>query len=225
MGLTNCRGFLATLKTAPVFVSSSSAFRTSAGTSLVVNYPAGIAVGDQLWMIATIGITPGGITTPSGWTLIVDASGFTSARLGIFQRTVNGGEGPTLTLNWASAPANQFAAIGMVAIRGAKATHNALSIGAALSASPWVVPGATTTQAPTLRLDMMATEAPATGTAASWTPASGMTERVDDGYTAGYSVGIYSGEEPAAGVIGSKSYPASPGGKDGRAWSVFLEAA
>ena len=61
-----------------------------------VNLPSGLAAGKLAVLIAREGRTPGGMYTPSDWTLLMNTS--TTARVSVFYRVCDGTEGSTVNV-------------------------------------------------------------------------------------------------------------------------------
>lgn len=90
-------------------VSTSSGSIGAAATSLAINAPASIAVGDVL--IAVLAIDGGSnntMTLPAGWTSDLDYSRGTAIKILISHRVVDGTEGASFTWQTSAARAGSF---------------------------------------------------------------------------------------------------------------------
>jgi hypothetical protein len=100
------------------FVAASSANNGTGATSLSVNKPAGVAQGDV--MVATLTATgTGSITTPSGWTVVTDATQGTALRQITYYKVGGASEGSSYS--WGLGTSRSTSA-GIVAYRGVNQT-------------------------------------------------------------------------------------------------------
>lgn len=106
---------------APTVAGYQTNFLNTNGTTLTVNVPAGTAPGDLLiFTLAKDG--NGGITTPTGWTLIDEggSGGFTNqCRLGVYRRWAPNPVPANYTISWTD---NEQAVGSIIRITGANAT-------------------------------------------------------------------------------------------------------
>ena len=155
-------------------VSTSSGSIGAAATSLAINAPASIAVGDVL--IATLAIDGGSnntMTLPAGWTSDLDYRRGTAIKILISHRVVDGSEGASFT--WQTSTANLMCG-GIVAYRGVDTAtvFEVAPTGADGSAGTATHPGATSLSANAWFLWGLAID----GTGTTTTAASGFTQEV-----------------------------------------------
>lgn len=164
------------LYTLPSFRSQSSVAVNNA-TSHPCSMPAGVAVGDALVMVVTMGkgsATAVAATTPTGWTLQGQHSPNTVTNLAAYTKIADGTEGATLTLTTAVA---QYSAIAIVAYSAAGAFDNVVDYGSVQN----VVAPSLASVTPTVCGDMIVGLVAASGLNSSLTSTApfGWTKRSD----------------------------------------------
>ena len=186
-------------------------------STLSIAVPAGTLAGDV--MIAAIATTPStgtGITAPAGWTLIkaVNQASGSGSRISTFYRVATATEPASYT--WTLTTSHTGAVGGIVSYSGVD-NSNPIDVSASAataSSSTHTAPTVTTT----LANDMLVT-VHEYASAATWTPPTGMTERVDiasrtPNNAAGISLEMNELLLGVAGATGPKAAVASGGNPD-----------
>ena len=167
------------------FRSSSSA-QNGASTSVVIPKPASLQPNDILIATVTIRGAPT-ITPPSGWTVIRTDTNGTALKQATYFHVVIGGEGPNFswTLSSSFAASAGIVAYSGVDVSGTPPRPIDASNGATSATSTSIVaPAVTTTAAGDLLIGAFSA-----ATNATFTPASGMAEKVEVASKSGQSKG------------------------------------
>ena len=194
-------------------------------TRLSIVVPTGTVAGDV--MIAAIATTPSTvpITAPAGWTLIQapTQTSATSNRVSTYYRVATASE--PASYGWTLSTAHTGAAGGIVSYSGVDNTTPIDVSASAVTASALThsAPSITTTMAN----DMLVT-VHEYASANSWTPPTGMTERVDIASRAGNAAGVTLEMNElllgTAGLTGTKTATAAANADTGATVSIALKA-
>jgi hypothetical protein len=188
----------------PILYRSSASAVVNSGTSITINKPAGLVDGDV--MVASIGFSSGGATiTPqdAGWTFVSRAVNGAGASVAVYVQVASG-EPANYTWDLSAA----------LAIGGTVTAYTGVDTTTPVDTSGISSNGTTTASISTAQPGEMLVASFfgwTNGSASTWTPPAGMTERVDVTTTAGfYSFEMAEALQPLAGATGAKVATPTP---------------
>jgi hypothetical protein len=213
------------------FRGSALVNSNTAGTSTVVPMPAGLVVGDRVYVaIGSIATTPT-ITDPAGWTKLSEYAPGSTLKSALYYRDVVGGEAGTYTWTWSASGRNLGMAVAYSGLDLA-ATPLGGSIGVTDSAAGLQTPAFATAQAGDWGFFFsMGRENPGTAAAKTWTINDAADEeRIDTSSTVGTAganlTGGWwdSGRELGAGTTVQRTITPSVTLTQFHAWAMRLAA-
>ena len=207
-------------------VSASSAGADDGVLKLTIPQPASTVAGNVMMAVIAVRPSTATITAPAGWTLVRRLNNVSgnSSSLATYWKVAGSSE--PATYNWTFSSSNGSAG-GILSFSGVNTTtpvdvQNGVNTASSLSHS---APSITTTAA-----NEILVTAYAFASTATWTPASGMTEAVDDNAwvsgtgSTGISIAIDYTLRATAGATGTRTATASNDADTGNAQAIALKS-
>ncbi|HEV8656755.1 MAG TPA: hypothetical protein VGR85_14705, partial [Candidatus Limnocylindria bacterium] len=187
--------------------SSASAVVNNTGTSITIDKPAGVVDGDV--MVASIGMNSASTTiTPqdAGWTFVSRALNGAGSSVAVYVQVASG---EPANYTW-DVSATQFI-IGAISAYSGVDTTTPVDTSGILATGGANPTTASITTAQAAEMIVVSFFAWTSGSASTWTPPSGMAERVEAATTSGfYSYELADAVQPLAGATGAKPATATP---------------